>query len=134
MIATEKSNHLYIIRGASGSGKTTLATKMLYAGLVSSYFEADMWMKNTDGEYEYDHGKLAEVHKKCLSSVISALNTGDVAVANTFTRIWEMQPYLDIGCPVTVIRCEGAFQNIHGVPQEKVAQMQNRFEEYRGKS
>lgn len=124
-------SRLYIIRGAPGSGKTTLAQKFHEMGLVGSVFEADMFMTNSEGDYHFDPRRLKDCHKKCQDAVRLTLSRGEsVAVSNTFTRLWEMEPYLGMNYPTTVIRCEGAFGNIHGVPPEKVAEMRRRFEDY----
>lgn len=123
-------SHLYIIRGVSGAGKSTLAQAMLRSGMVRYHSEADQWMRDASGAYRYDRSKLSRAHELCLDAARRHLEYGPVAVSNTFTRIWEMQPYLDLGYPFTVIRCEGRFQNVHGVPDETVARMRTRFEDY----
>lgn len=126
--------HLYIIRGAPGSGKTTLAQRMKASGMVQQRFEADMFMTE-NGFYRYNKSRIAECHAKCFEGVTSALlMRDDVAVSNTFTRLWEMKPYLDFcaekGIQVTVIRLEGQFENVHNVPEEKVKEMRDRIEPY----
>lgn len=51
---------------------------------------------------------------------------------NCNTKNWEAAPYVkmavDLGIPVEFVRCEGRFQNSHGVPPEKVEQMRARME------
>ena len=126
---------LYIIRGVPGSGKTTLGHKLRAGGLVRHVYSADDWMVDEDGGYSFDPRRLSLCHEACRSATESALMDGyGVAVCNTFTRIWEMQPYVDmakrIGCPMYVIKCEGGFQNVHGVPRAKVDEMRARFEEW----
>lgn len=128
---------LYIIRGAPGSGKTTLARKFLHMGLVDAYYEADQYMTDAEGNYRFDPSRLKQCHERCQKEVFSELFGGcNVAVSNTFTRLWEMQPYFDaakeLGVTVTVIKCEGNFGNVHGVPEEKVTEMRRRFEDYEG--
>lgn len=57
----------------------------------------------------------------------------EIAVSNTFTQEWEMEPYFQLadkyGYQVFSIivenRHEGA--NQHGVPQEKIQVMKDRF-------
>jgi hypothetical protein len=57
-----------------------------------------------------------------------------VVVSNTFTQEWEMQPYYDLakehGYRVYSIIVENRHGgvNIHGVPQETLEKMKNRFE------
>ena len=125
--------HLYIIRGVPGSGKTTLAGKMAEFGMIQDYFEADMWMIDNNGDYCFNPRKLSDCHDECFLAAFKSLHDGnDVAVSNTFTRKWEMQKYIDRakvdGHYVTVIVCQGDFQNTHGVPDEKVSEMRRRFE------
>ena len=119
---------LKIIRGASGSGKTTLAQNL------GDYFEADMFFIK-DGKYKFDFRKLKEAHKWCQEVVENRMMFGEsVVVSNTFTKIWEMQPYLDMadryGFDIQIIHCQGKFKNVHGVPEEKVQQMRDNFEPY----
>lgn len=125
--------HLYIIRGIPGSGKTTLAGKMMRHGMVDAYVEADMFMVDDKGDYLFNPKRLKFCHEQCQRLTDASLTTGkSVAVSNTFTRKWEMQPYLDMakehGATVTVIICQGDYGNVHGVPDEKVAEMKRRFE------
>ena len=127
--------NIYIIRGVPGSGKTTLGHRLREGGLVRHVLSADDWMVDEAGEYSFDPRRLSWCHKACKSATERALTEGEgVAVCNTFTRVWEMQPYVDmaklLGCPMYVIKCEGGFQNVHGVPQSKVNQMRARFEEW----
>lgn len=125
--------HLYIIRGIPGSGKTTLAKKLLSSGVVSKHFEADMFMLNKQGNYEFNPKKLKDCHNNCFDKVKYALCSGvSVVVSNTFTRHWEYLPYVDLaeelGCDYTMLVCQGNFENEHGVPAEVVSSMKSRFE------
>ncbi len=49
--------------------------------------------------------------------------------------MWEMKPYIDMaeknGYKIQVIHCQGSFKNVHGVPEEKVQQMKDNFEDYK---
>lgn len=121
---------LILVRGPSGSGKSTFVMEDLPAYL---HFEADdyFWLDNR--EYAFDPSKLKQAHEWCHWRTVQALSKGyDVVVSNTFTRIWEMQKYLDLGYPVTVYRCTGQYQNIHGVPDHVVQSMRDRMEDYKG--
>ena len=118
---------LTLVRGIPGSGKTTLATAM---GI--RHYEADMWYDLFNGG-QWDASKIKVAHAWCQAKTQAALCEGDdVVVANTFTQRWELQPYIDmakmLGVAVKEVVCEGRFQNVHGVPEDRVAQMAARFE------
>jgi adenylate kinase family enzyme len=121
---------LYLIRGWPGSGKTTTAKEMLSYGTIDVYYEADMYFDGPVLGYVFDPTKLGQAHAWCLRKTKEALEAGkNVAVSNTFTRLWELQKYIDLGFPYEIIECQGTFKNVHGVPLEKVLAMRARFEE-----
>lgn len=128
---------LMIIRGVPGSGKSTLAHWLVngadYPECVQ-VFEADQYFQTSDG-YKFDGTKLREAHLDCQRRTREWLESGNHAiVANTFTQRWEYQPYLDmaqeLNIPVQVIEVHGNFQNIHGVPADKLESMRNRWEHH----
>lgn len=127
--------YLIIIRGLPGSGKTTLAKA--FKGKGVKHFEADMFFTH-GGRYSYDRSKAAESHAWCLDSVCKALEKADakVIVSNTFTTESEMYPYIEaadaVGAELSVIHCTGEFGSTHGVPDEIMAKMGNRWEDYEG--
>jgi predicted kinase len=134
-------NKLYIIRGAPGSGKSTHARKLLDWNVM----EADSFFIQKDGEYFFIPQLLKRAHNWCCKTTEEWLQAlfdsdpefkSDFGVANTFTRIWEMQPYLDMAkkydYEVVVHRCTGEFENVHGVSPDKVEQMRERMEDYPG--
>ena len=133
---------LIIIRGLPGSGKTTLAkhiagfanslTKNLEVRDFVAIFEADQFFETADG-YKFDGTKLREAHDDCQRRAFDWMKAGKIAiVSNTFTQRWEYQPYLDmakmLNMPVQVIEVHGNFQNIHGVPPDKIESMRKRWE------
>ena len=116
--------HLLIIRGLPGSGKSTLAKS-----LGRHHYEADMLMVNDNGDYFFQPELLKGAHEWCLEACRSSLDRGhDTVVSNTFTRRWEVMPYINLGYPFSVVVCEGNYGNIHGVPNEKIVQMRERWE------
>jgi hypothetical protein len=58
----------------------------------------------------------------------------EIVVSNTFTQEWEMQAYVDLAKKynyrVTTLIVENRHggSNIHGVPDDKLEIMRNRFE------
>jgi hypothetical protein len=128
--------HLVIIRGLPGSGKNTKARQMLSQDAIS----ADDYFMH-DGLYLFDPKKLGAAHAYCQKAVADALAEGeDVAVANTFTQRWEIEPYIKIArgadCVLGIVDLfdggltdsELARRNLHGVPEAAIAAMRARYE------
>lgn len=127
---------LILIRGTSGSGKSTLARWYYQRHEDSIHLEADMYFQHGE-DYKFDSTKLRDAHNWCQTTTRVMLQQGhDVIVANTFTRIWEMQPYIDmaysLGVSLKVIRMDQQFDNTHNVPDEVVNKQRERFEDYNG--
>lgn len=119
-------SRLVLIRGLPGSGKSTLAQVM--AGYT--HIEADMYFTNSDGEYVFDKTKLKDAHSWCQTECRRLLAHGvPVVVSNTFTCLWEMQPYFEMGTRASVIVARGEFQDKHRVPQAVIDAMRARWEE-----
>jgi predicted kinase len=121
---------LYLLRGLPGAGKSTLAKS-----LGGSHMEADKYFMDK-GRYKFDPTKLKEAHIWCQNTV-KIWMTNDIekiVVSNTFTQTWEMQPYYDLaekyGYRVYSLIVENRHLGInsHGVPEEKLIQMKQRFE------
>ena len=123
--------NLYLVRGLPGSAKTTIAQSF-----KCLHLEMDMmFMKNA--EYAFDPEMIQDVVKQCQSMCKNALEFGmDVVVSNTFTRIWEMQYYLDLavemGATLKVFKCTGDFGNTHELPEHALKAMADRWEDYDG--
>jgi len=127
---------LFLLRGLPGAGKSTLAKS-----LESVFcYETDKYFENEDGEYNFDPTKLKQAHQWCQDRVAKAMNAPNgfppprIVVSNTFTMAWEMQPYYDLaekyGYRVYSLIVENRHSgvNSHGVPEEKLLQMKQRFE------
>ena len=121
---------LFLLRGLPGSGKSTLAKS-----LGGKHLEADMYFIDSEGEYKFDADKLKRAHNWCQSNTELAMALGEkIVVSNTFTQEWEMKPYFELaekfGYRVYTLIVENRHGGIneHGVPEEKLEQMKNRFE------
>ena len=124
---------LFLLRGLPGSGKSTLARS-----LGGSYIETDHYFQY-DGKYEFDASKLKEAHAWCQNVVKVRMTNkiAKIAVSNTFTQEWEMQPYYDLakeyGYRVYSLIIENRHgesenTNVHNVPKEKIDSMRERFQ------
>jgi predicted kinase len=132
---------LYIVRGIPGSGKSTFA-KML-VGEDFLVCEADKYFIDKEtGEYNFDFTKIKDAHKFCQDTVETYMKDSlvndqfyrEIAVSNTFTQEWEMEPYFELaktyGYKVFSIVVENRHEgtNQHGVPDEVLTKMRERFE------
>lgn len=123
---------LTLIRGLPGSGKSTVARAMMLDGFV--HVEADMFFEDEYDNYRFDAARIGEAHEWCQEMTEEFMEVGlDVVVSNTFTRKWEMEPYMKLADKydyTVVIRTEkGEYPNIHNVPQEVIDRMKARWED-----
>jgi predicted kinase len=121
---------LYIVRGLPGSGKTTLAE-----ALSSTCFSADDFFTR-DGVYTFDPSRLSAAHESCRVRVHKAMSSGvhPIAVHNTFSRLWEISPYVLLakqhGYRITAVTTEGSYGSVHGVPGHTIVRMAQRWQQY----
>lgn len=126
---------LYLIRGIPGSGKSTLARDLWVVDVVQEVVEADdYFIDNHTGFYDFRADRLALAHSWCKSAAESCLSNGkSVAVSNTSTTEKEVKVYQELAqkynAKFVSIICENRHNgaNLHGVPEEKLQQMRNRF-------
>lgn len=122
---------LMLLRGLPGSGKSTFAK--LFKTI--EHYEADMFFMRGNG-YEFDGSKLKEAHAWCQDLVLMAMKRSEpsIVVSNTFTQEWEMDVYYKLaeqyGYRVHSLIVENRHNGVneHGVPDNKLEQMKNRFE------
>ncbi len=100
---------LFLLRGPSGSGKSEFANTLLLAGIVDHVFEADQFMIDANGVYLYNRERLNHCHAEChrLTEEVLKLNQ-NVAVANTFTKRWEVAAYFSLTPHVISGACKSA--------------------------
>lgn len=104
--------------------------------------EADKYFIDADGNYNFDFTKIKDAHKWCQDRVETYMKDStvndqfyrEIAVSNTFTQEWEMKPYFELaekyGYTIFTVIIENRHggKNIHGVPEDKLEVMKNRFE------
>ena len=132
---------LFIVRGLPGSGKSTFAEKLVGHNFLVC--EADKYFINKEtGEYKFDISKIKDAHESCRAMVEmymrdSTMNDQfyrEIAVSNTFTQELEMDPYNKLaekyGYKIFSVIVENRHGGVneHGVPEDKLEQMKNRFE------
>jgi tRNA uridine 5-carbamoylmethylation protein Kti12 len=129
---------LILLRGIPGSGKTTLG-EVILRSLISDQpdvISADDFFVNSEGSYIFDATKLKEAHNDCQLRCANKmkLEINKIVVANTFTQTWEMDIYYEMaeryGYRVHSIIVENRHgnENVHGVPEDKIKKMKDRFE------
>jgi ABC-type molybdenum transport system ATPase subunit/photorepair protein PhrA len=132
---------LYILRGLPGSGKSALSNTIVDSIAVC---EADQYFVDKEtGEYKFNPDEIKIAHQWCKDEVENrmkynqdtyGLDYSEIVVSNTFTQEWEMDPYFKLaekyGYRVFSLIVENRHggKNTHGVPDEKVEVMKNRFQ------
>jgi len=125
-------SNLYLIRGLPGAGKDTLAETLN----IDHVFSADQYFEDDGGNYSFNARKLKDAHQFCRRNTEVAMqnNKTNIAVTNTFTQWWEMEPYFELakayGYRIFSLICESRHKgtNVHDVPQDIIQKMENRFE------
>lgn len=122
---------LYIIRGLPGSGKTTLAKQL--AGV--NVCEADEFFTTPSGNYKFDASDLAFAHLYCQNKCKDLMDRGKeiIAVSNTSSRRWEFAEYIRLAQMnyyriVEITMTGEMYPNIHGVPEDRIEAMKERWE------
>jgi predicted kinase len=127
--------NLILVRGIPGSGKSTLAVSLcnLPDNVMARHYEADMYFKDAQGNYNFDATKLNRAHNWCIDKTREALEQNrTVIVSNTFTTKKELKPYFDMArefdiVPVVYL-AQNQFNNVHNVPADKLQAMRDRFQ------
>ena len=125
-----------ILRGLPGAGKSDFAKFIAREKGSDIICEADDYHYNDEGEYVFNPSNLGKAHQACydkFSSLIS-INEPLIIVSNTSTTLEEFFKYnklaLEHGYRVTVTTVENYRdgKSIHGVPDEAMNRMRERFQ------
>ena len=130
---------LFLVRGLPGSGKSTFASHIWNEYAIC---EADKFFYDKEGNYNFDGSKIKQAHAWCKNEVevrmkdhqINQQFYPEIVVSNTFTQEWEMEDYYKLaekyGYKVISLIIENRHggKNVHGVPDDKLEIMRNRFE------
>lgn len=129
------NKELYLLRGLPGSGKSTLA-KSLVGDKDYCHKESDMYFIDREGNYKFNSSQIKDAHKWCQEEIefVMKYEHPRVVVSNTFTQEWEMLPYYELAAKYgykvysLIVENRHGGVNEHGVPEDKLTQMKNRFE------
>jgi predicted kinase len=138
MDTIETQGELILLRGLPGAGKSTLAKIILQIRETDEpeVLSADDFFVNENGEYEFDSQKIKEAHQYCQFRCSERMRQqkAKIVIANTFTQEWEMKVYYDMAerynyrIHTIIVENRHGSVNVHGVPEDKLQQMKDRFE------
>jgi len=88
-----------------------------------------------DGKYQWTYEKTGNAHAWCQTKCRRFMKAGveRIVVSNTSTREKELQPYYDMAeehdyrVYSVIVENRHNGKNIHGVPDETLEKMRNRF-------
>ena len=133
---------LILVRGLSGSGKTLLASTICGDAENRFMISADDFFVDDQGEYRFNGDKLKEAHTWCQEETKEAMEDDFevIVVHNTFTRKWEVDPYLELaeklGYAVQVINLyDGGLSDrelsqrcVHNIPAHVIQKQRKRWD------
>lgn len=130
-----------LMRGLPGSFKST-TTKRLAEDNNGIIFSTDNFFM-VDGEYKFDGKYIGDAHTWNKLEFLMAIRSEFpyIIIDNTNTQYWEMEPYIktafEFGYDVAIEEPDNpdkfdvelcSQRNTHGVPQEVIQKMKDRWE------
>ena len=146
--------NLILVRGVSGAGKSTIG-EMLGEDTLSTRILSTDDLFYIDGKYEFkkimdeDPDMLRKNHQAIIAKVEQYMKDYEwqiieddwsyspvdrIVVCNTFTQMWEMEPYFNLakkhGWRIHTIIAENRHgsDSIHDVPADVIKSQRERFE------
>ncbi|MDV6236010.1 ATP-binding protein [Leptospira ellisii] len=127
--------NLILLRGLPGAGKSTLAALLSENGAYPVFSVDDYFIDPQTKEYEFDYKENHKAYRACEENARNALRSGisKVFVDNTFTLLWELEPYLsmasDFGYTLFVVTVENYHngRNIHSIEFEQIRKMASKY-------
>lgn len=97
-VMTDNPKTLILIRGLSSSGKTTLADIICGDDDSRIAISADDYFYDDNDVYTFNSENLKDAHAWCKRETATCMAQGFslIVVHNTFTRGWEVEPYLEL--------------------------------------
>lgn len=134
VLVNVSKKELILVRGAPGSGKSTLAHQ-INKKFGYDVHENDAFFTDKNGEYNFDINFHQHAKDVCFEKTRESLSFDkSVVVANTFTTLKEMEPYLELAkqrmIDVNVIEMDLQYNNVHSVPDFVVKDKIEKFERY----
>jgi energy-coupling factor transporter ATP-binding protein EcfA2 len=106
---------LYLLRGLPGSGKSSLAREI--GGII---LEADQYfIDSKTNEYKFDVSKIKDAHADCQERCRKWMESG---------YYYDMGKEFGYTIFSLIVENRHGGKNIHGVPDDKLEIMKNRFE------
>lgn len=123
---------VYILRSVSGAGKSTLANKLAPSWCI---FEADKYLYDGSGRYDWTPERLQAAHKQCFERYCQYVEDGlgPLVVSNTNTSRREFQKYIDVATEAgytvisLVVENRHGGKDKHGVQQCTLASQERRI-------
>lgn len=123
---------LIILRGVPGCGKTTVAS-IIGSSPGDVICSADDYFIDANGAYNFDGNKIGLAHKSCQYKAKEAMknNSPKVIISNTnisesnFKEYEKMAEKFGYQVFHMIVENRHGNSNIHGVPEEKLKQMEN---------
>lgn len=123
---------LYIVRGCSGSGKSTFANELSMA-MSGFRIEADMFMYDKDGVYDWQASKLKAAHAWVHSTLRDFMRAAKspLIISDTNVKHRDLQVYLDLAAEnkyrvvSVVVENRHGNKSIHDVPDKTLRRQES---------